>query len=299
MDNRSIFDRGVAKVKDVVSEVSIEQRSFMRSFIRLCQDGSSQGWHEANGGNLSYRMTQEEVSACRSYFSEIPGEWVAIKESFPNLAGEFIVVSGSGEYFRMVPTDSSSACGIIEIAPSGDAWRLVWGLKQKRRPTSELAGHLAVHSVRLGIMGGLERTVYHAHPVHAVALSRVLARDSQTVSRALWESLTESILMIPQGVGVIPWAVPGSSELSVATGESMSSHNIVLWPHHGLICSAPDCMHAFGLIETVEKAAQIYLLARCACDKNAPVYSVSDDEIRGAARSFGVVVKEEYLGNIS
>ena len=299
MDNRNFFDRGVAKVKDVVSEVSIEQRSFMKSFMRLCQDGWSQGWHEANGGNLSYRMTQEEVSACRSYFSETPGEWMAIKESFPNLAGEFIVVTGSGEYFRLVSTDLSSACGIIEIAPSGDAWRLVWGLKQKRRPTSELAGHLAVHSIRLTVTGGLERTVYHAHPVHAVALSRVLDVDSKTLSQALWKSLTESILMIPQGVGVIPWAVPGSSELSASTGESMRNHNIVLWPHHGLICSTPDCVYALGVIETVEKAAQIYLLARSACAENAPVYSVSDDDIRAAARSFGVIVKESYLGDIS
>ena len=32
-----------------------------RDFIKTCTDGWLQGWHERNGGNLSYRMIKEEV----------------------------------------------------------------------------------------------------------------------------------------------------------------------------------------------------------------------------------------------
>ena len=28
----------------------------VRGFIRMCTDGWEQGWHERNGGNLTYRM---------------------------------------------------------------------------------------------------------------------------------------------------------------------------------------------------------------------------------------------------
>ncbi len=296
MDNRNIFDRGVAKVKDVVSEVSIEQRGFMKTFMRLCQDGWQQGWHEANGGNLSYRMTPEEASASRSYFNEVPGEWMPLEREVPNLTGEFFVVTGSGEYFRAVSADLSGTCGIIEIGPSGNAWRLVWGLKQGKRPTSELAGHLTTHSIRFAATQGVERVVYHTHPAHVIALGHVLPADSKVLSRALWESLTESILMIPQGVAVVPWCVPGSARIAEDTGEAMKSHNVVLWPHHGLICSTPDCSYAFGMVETVEKAARIHLLTRSASGGSTSPRSLSDDDIRAAARSFGVIVKEAYLG---
>ena len=33
----------------------------VKGFIRMCNDGWLQGWHERNGGNLTYRMTDEDV----------------------------------------------------------------------------------------------------------------------------------------------------------------------------------------------------------------------------------------------
>ena len=35
----------------------------VKGFIRMCNDGWLQGWHERNGGNLTYRMT--EGRCCR------------------------------------------------------------------------------------------------------------------------------------------------------------------------------------------------------------------------------------------
>ena len=40
----------------------------VRGFIRMCTDGWEQGWHERNGGNLTYRMRPEGVEQCRPYF---------------------------------------------------------------------------------------------------------------------------------------------------------------------------------------------------------------------------------------
>lgn len=38
---------------------------FVQGFIRMANDGWEQGWHERNGGNLSYRVKPEEVEAVR------------------------------------------------------------------------------------------------------------------------------------------------------------------------------------------------------------------------------------------
>ena len=34
---------------------------FVQGYIRMANDGWEQGWHERNGGNLTYRMKPEEV----------------------------------------------------------------------------------------------------------------------------------------------------------------------------------------------------------------------------------------------
>ncbi len=39
--------------------------AFVQGFIRLCDDGFNQNWHERNGGNLSYRIKDEEIQAVK------------------------------------------------------------------------------------------------------------------------------------------------------------------------------------------------------------------------------------------
>ena len=67
--------------------MSITDVKFVRGFIRMCNDGWEQGWHERNGGNLSCRMKEGEVEEVKEYLSA-DGEWREIGTSVPGLAGE-------------------------------------------------------------------------------------------------------------------------------------------------------------------------------------------------------------------
>ena len=68
----------------------------VKGFVRVCDDGYSEGWHERNGGNLSYRMTKEEVEACKEYFTyERP--WVNMGVQAANLKNEYFMVTGTGK----------------------------------------------------------------------------------------------------------------------------------------------------------------------------------------------------------
>ena len=49
--------------------MNITDIKFVQGFIRMCNDGWEQGWHERNGGNLSYRMKEEEVEEVKEYLS--------------------------------------------------------------------------------------------------------------------------------------------------------------------------------------------------------------------------------------
>ena len=49
----------------------------MQGFIKMANDGYLQGWHERNGGNLSYRLKAGEVEMIRLRLNA-PGGWEPI-----------------------------------------------------------------------------------------------------------------------------------------------------------------------------------------------------------------------------
>jgi len=76
--------------------MKVTDAEFVKGFIRMANDGWEQGWHERNGGNLTYRMKDEEVAEVKENFEA--GEWKEIGTEVPDLAGEFFLVTGSGKY---------------------------------------------------------------------------------------------------------------------------------------------------------------------------------------------------------
>ena len=77
----------------------------VKRYIRMANDGWLQGWHERNGGNLTYRLTKEEVAEMRPFFDAQPREWVPMGVTGENLAGEYFLSTGSGKFFRNVELD--------------------------------------------------------------------------------------------------------------------------------------------------------------------------------------------------
>jgi len=134
----------------------------MRHFIRMCNDGWLQGWHERNGGNLTYRLPQADVDEMRPCFAAAPQRWTALHVCAPNLAGEYFITTGSGRYMRNVALEPESCLGVVEINPQGDGYRTVWGLAGGGCPTSEFPSHFMNHSVRrYRVAGGGRLGVRH------------------------------------------------------------------------------------------------------------------------------------------
>ena len=274
--------------------MAITDIEVMQNYIRMCGDGWEQVWHERNGGNLTYRMRPEEVEQCRPYFKAAPGEWVDMGVQADNLRGEFFISTGSGKYFRNVPLAPQDNICIVEINAAGDAWRIVWGLEKGGRPTSEFPSHFLNHSVRKEATGGACRVIYHAHPANLIAMTYILPLSARDFTRALWKSATECPVVFPGGVGVVPWMVPGGRAIALATSERMKEYDAAVWAHHGLFASGPDFDTTFGLMHTIEKAAQIYILALSA-GQGKILQTIEDDQLRAIAKDFGVTLREEFL----
>lgn len=265
----------------------------MQGFVRLCGDGWAQGWHERNGGNLTYRLTREEAKSMRPFLDETPRPWVPMGVTARNLAGEYFLSTGSGKYFRNVSLDPADSLCVVEINDAGDSYRIVWGLLSGGRPTSEFPSHFMNHSVRAAATNGVCRVIYHAHPANLIALTYVLPLTDRDMTRTLWKSATECPVVFPGGVGVVPWMVPGGPEIALATCEKMKEFDAVVWAHHGLFASGPDFDTTFGLMHTIEKAAQIAVLVR-SCGQGVR-QTISDDNLRAIAGAFGVALREDFL----
>ena len=182
-----------------------------KGFMQIAQDGVDKGWHEMNGGNLSYRLTEDEAANVKKVQRRPAGDWQEIGESVPRLAGAFFMVTRTTGYMRNVMRDPLHAFGIVELDSTGTKYRIWWGLADGGRPTSEFPSHLKNHEVKLETTGGEHRVIYHAHPVNLIALTFVLPPTDRAFTRALWEIMTECPVIFPEGVGVVPWMVPGKA----------------------------------------------------------------------------------------
>ena len=236
--------------------MKITEVKFVEGFIRMANDGWEQGWHERNGGNLSYRMKDEDVAAVKEFLSE-DGEWKEIGTEVPGLANEYFMVTGSGKYFRNVIIDPEDSIGIIKVDETGTKYQIQWGFVNGGRPTSELPSHLMNLEVKKRVTNGKYRVVYHAHTTNTIALTFVLPLKDEVFTRELWEMATECPVVFPSGIGVVDWMVPGGKDIAIATSKLMEQYDVAIWAHHGMFASGEDFDLTFGLMHTVEKAAEI------------------------------------------
>lgn len=246
------------------------------------------GWDERNGGNISYLLDENEVAEyldTDKVIREIPIGF----EAKP-LAGKIFIVTGTGKYFKNVEGDPETNLGIIRIGPDGQTAQLLWGYKDGGRFTSELPAHLMSHMARLGV-DPENRVVMHCHPTHTLAMNFVHELDEKKFTHTLWEMCTECIVVFPDGVGVLPWMLCGTNEIGQATAGKMKEFRLVVWGMHGIYGAGKTMDETFGLIETVEKAAQIYMLTA-----HLPrINTIKDSEMRELAEFFGVDYRRDFL----
>lgn len=276
----------------------VTDAKFVQGFVRLTDDAFKKGWHERNGGNLSYRMKPEDVEEVKDQLAQ-PKDWVPIGVSVPELAGEYFLVTGTGRYMRNVILAPEENIGIAKIDDKGENYSVVWGLTVGHKPTSEFPTHLKNHAIKKVLTNGVNRVIYHAHPTNIIALTFVLPLEAKAFSHELWEMATENPVIFPEGIGVVPWMVPGGAEIADATSELMKKYNLVIWAHHGMFCCGKDFDEAFGFMDTAEKAAEICVKVRSMggirTTDSGRKQTISDPGFRQLAKDFHITLNEDFL----
>ncbi len=271
--------------------MAITDLKFVKQFIEVCSEGYRKGWHERNGGNLSYRMTDAEAEASKPFLSD-DAQWLDIGTEVPNLKGEYFLVTGSGRHMRNVPQFPEENIAIIRLDDTGTKFKIMWGLTEGGRPTSELPTHLMNHEIKKLETNNQYRVIYHAHPCNVIALTFVLPLESKAFTHELWEMATEDPVIFPRGIGIVPWMVPGGKDIAVATSKLMHDFDVAIWAHHGVFCSGPTFDDTFGLMDTVEKASEICVKVKSMGGK---CQTIPEKGFVDLARDFNINLRKEYL----
>jgi rhamnulose-1-phosphate aldolase len=254
-------------------------------------DMARRGWAESNGGNISLRLNEENYR----YFDGIEPKsgWVELPMAMPEIAGERFLVTGTGRFLRNIELFPEKNIGVIEINKNGGAYQLLWGYEPKGAPTSELPSHLLSHCrIKEKSANGMFAFI-HTHPNSIIALTYVVAGlDTKSLTKLLWQSHAECIVVFPQGVEFLPWVMAGSMHLGIATAEAMSRRNLAVWQYHGICGSGRNLDEAFGRIDVAEKAADICLRVMAA---GGAKQTLTDEQLRAIAANFNCAVDDKLF----
>ena len=261
---------------------------FLKGMMQTTANMYRLGWDERNGGNISLMLDEDEVKEyldLNNVIRTIPTGFEA-----KSLIGKIFIVTGTGKYFKNVECDPETNLGIIRIAKDGTTAELLWGYKDGGRLKSELPAHLMSHMARLE-KDPQNRVVMHTHPTNTLAMTHIHELDDKKFTHTIWEMCTECIVVFPDGIGVLPWMVCGNNEIGVATADKMKDYRLVVWGLHGIYGAGKDLDETFGLIETVEKAAELYMKIA-----HLPhINTIRDEELVAVAEAFGLTYRKDFL----
>ncbi len=210
---------------------------------------------EGAAGNISVYMGWP-VDPRRQFPYE---ETIDLPTRIPEMAGAAFLVTGSGRRLREIRDDPAANLGFIIINPDGQTARQYTSPRRLfARLTSELNSHLAVHRDQVINYKTNFHAVIHAQPLHLTYLSHIPRyQDQRYLNQHLLRWQPESIINLPEGIGYIPFRLPGSPELMAATVEKLRQHRVVLWAKHGVMArSDASVKRATDRVEYAEIGAR-------------------------------------------
>lgn len=207
----------------------------------------------------------------------------------PELAGGTLLVSGSGRRLREIILDPAANLGALVIDPGGKTGRLHTSSRRLfARLTSELNSHIAVHRDQIQLTGTNFHAVVHAQPLHLTYLSHVPRYQDETyLNQRLLRWQPELIVNLSDGIGLVPFAVPGTPALMAGTVASLRQHRLVVWAKHGMMARSDlSVKRAADRIEYAETAAKYECMN---LSYGSQAEGLTNEEIRAICAEWGVV----------
>jgi rhamnulose-1-phosphate aldolase len=211
-----------------------------------------------------------------------------LPQPVPELAGATFLVSGSGRRLREIIDEPAASIACIVVNEDGRTGKYYTSHQRRfERVTSEFNSHLAVHYDQTLSSGTNFHAVIHAQPMRLTYLSHIPRyQNEKFLNQHLLRWQPETIVNLPEGIGFIPFRIPGSPELMSGNVESLRKHRVVIWAKHGVMArSDVSVKRAADRVEYAETAAKYEYLNLCAGEIGE---GLSADEIRQICKMFDI-----------
>ena len=242
------------------------------------------GATEGAAGNISICVRQPLDFT--KFFSE--AAMVDLPVPAPDLAGACLIVTGSGRRLREIADAPEANLACIAVLDGGTQGMMFTSPDaQFRRITSEFNSHLAIHQDQMRLRPVQLHAVVHAQPRYITFLSHLPKyQDKKYIDTHLLRWEAETIINLPEGLGLLPFLLPGSRQLMIETMLSMREHQVVVWSQHGIIVRADESiLHALDLVEYIETAAHYEFMNLYTGEKGS---GIPPEELRAIAEIWNV-----------
>lgn len=128
-------------------------------------------------------------------------------------------------------------------------------IKGKLDVSLETPMHAAIYKLRKDV-----QAITHTHPPTATAFG--------IAKTAIMPLQIEMFMLLPNGVPVVPFKMPGSKALATAVQKNIKDCDAIILENHGIVTVGSTIEAACSLNEMVEEAAKIQLLVMTLAGKN-------------------------------
>lgn len=206
----------------------------------------------------------------------------------PALAGMTVIVTGSGRRLRDIHHEPAANLGAIVIAEDGQSAQLYTSPRRLfKQVTSEFNSHLAVHHDQIARSGTNFHALIHAQPPHLTYLSHLPSyRDQDYFNKRLLRWEPETIINLPEGIGILPYQLPGSQAMMETNIIGLRTYRIVVWCKHGVMARSDlSVTKAADRIEYAETAAMYEYMDLV---NGGQAEGLTDEELREIVRVYNV-----------
>jgi rhamnulose-1-phosphate aldolase len=240
----------------------VEISKMLNEMAGIAQYLWEKGWAEGSAGNFSINVTGMFSDTERDSLSSNPV--IPLSGKYPDLARALFLVSGTGTRMREMADNPMGYVCFVYVGDSGSDYHLIAGNQDEGpvKPTSELATHLGIQRLLIQ-QKSTAKVVLHAHVTELIALTQLPAfKTEEAINALFWSMHPETMLFVPEGIGFIPYTIPGTETIARATLQELGRHKAIIWEKHGCIAVGANLTEAFDILDILAKSAKIYFLCK-------------------------------------
>lgn len=270
-------------IKEIIPKYIIEDIQDISAYLW------ESGWAEKNAGNFSINLKLNlsglinPIGLLSDYPPDKCNDVSALSgfKTLTGLAGSSILISKSGARMRDMQKDPFKNLILLLVDNEANTCQLIdLDENQNGLPTSELATHLGIHNLMIE-NDYPEKVLLHCHLTELIALTQIWEFTNEaTLNKLLWNMHPETVLCIPDGIGVVPFTIPGTAKIAEQSIQKFQKHKMLCWEKHGCLAIGENLSEAFDLMDIAAKAASIYFKVKSAGYELEGIKDTDLNEIR-------------------